>query len=193
MSQAKKNDDKKICDAALKLAALHGWGALTLNQISQATKLSVPQIKKRFSDTNGILPAIVGQFDRETKAALGKTATGTTPHDRLFEIMIARFDVLQKHRAALLRIITEVKRNPSLARHIFPSQIKTMKTMLDLAKLKQTGPKELLATFGLYTIFILTLHTWERDESKDMSKTMSALDRYLRRAEKLADILLRTF
>ncbi|HEU0117189.1 MAG TPA: TetR/AcrR family transcriptional regulator [Alphaproteobacteria bacterium] len=185
------NLEKKICDAALKCAATHDWASVTLAMIAKAVKLSPTQVTKLFSTTGDILPALVRQTDAEVANSVGKLHG--TPHDKLFEVMMARFDYLQTHRDAILNIMGSVKRDPSLARHLLPAGASSMQAMLALAGLKQDEPKNILAVTGLLAIYAIVLCVWERDESDDMAKTMAALDRHLRRAGKLADILFRAF
>lgn len=68
-----------------------------------------------------------------------------------------------------------------------------MQRMLAFAGIKVDGLKQLLATTGLLAIYGASLHSWERDESKDMAKTMVALDRHLRRADKLTEFCFTHF
>ncbi len=190
MRKTKPNVEKKIVDTALRLAASHPWNRITPEQIAKAVKIPPAQVKKLFPDKNLILPAIVRQIDAEVARAAGKVSRGT-PHDRLFEVMMARFDILQARRRGILGIMAEVKRDPSLIRILLPAQAKSMQHMLALAGLKPEGIKEVLATGGLLAVYAAALWCWERDDTTDMSRTMATLDRHLRRAGKSADILFR--
>jgi AcrR family transcriptional regulator len=192
---AKKKPDirKKLVTAALGLAASHAWERLTLEQIAKAAKVSATETKKLFPNVNDVLVALVARVDDEVATAIRRPLSKGTARDRLFEVMMARFDILQKHRSAFLKIIAAIKRDPSLARILLPAQTQAMQKMLTLAGLKQDGVKQLMATTGLMVIYGASLHGWERDESKDMARTMAALDRYLRYADKGAEILFRTF
>jgi AcrR family transcriptional regulator len=192
MAKTKPNFEKKICEAVLKLATRQAWGSLTLGQIAKATKIPVSQLKKLFADTNALLPALVDYISLQTASSVGTPDLSAAAHDRLFEVMMARFDVLQLHRKAILNIIAETKRNPSLVRHLLPAQSEAMQLMLSLAGFQSAGPKQSLAITGLLVIYGVVLWSWEKDESADMSKTMARLDRYLRFAEKGAKILFRT-
>jgi AcrR family transcriptional regulator len=186
------NAEKKICDVVLGLAARHGWNTLTLEQIAKAAKLSPATMREYFSAKDQILPAIVRQIDREVIAAVGKSGPKGEPHDRLFEVMMARFDALQSHRAGILAILDGLRADPASARLIAPAQWQSMQAMLDLAAMKTgEGPKASLATAGLLGIYYWTLCCWRRDETRDMAKTMAALDRGLRRAGRVAEIIFR--
>ncbi|MDX2027360.1 MAG: hypothetical protein SFW62_01840 [Alphaproteobacteria bacterium] len=189
--KATTNIEKKLTDAALKLAARREWNLLTLEEIARTAKLPLAQVKKLFPGTDAILPAIVGSMDAQTAAAFGKAGPQGAPHDRLFEVMMARFDALQEHRRAILGIIASARRNPKLARPLLPAQLQAMEKMLTLARLKPGGPAAPLAAAGLLAVYAFALCSWRGDNSSDMAKTMAALDRALRHAGKAAEILFR--
>lgn len=185
------NTEKKICDAALKLAARRGWNSVTLEDIARAATLSPAQVKKNFPDTASILPALVRQTNAKTADALGKAGPHGAAHDRLFEVMMARFDILQENRRAILNIMADIRRDPRPLRFLLPAETEAMRRMLTLARLTPEGPGEPLAVAGLLGVYGFALCTWQRDSSPDMSKTMAALDKALRQAGKLAEILFR--
>ena len=58
--------------------------------------------------------------------------------------------------------------------------------MLEAAGISASGPFGLLRTKGLLAVWLAALRVWLADDSNDLSRTMAALDRYLRRAERLA-------
>jgi hypothetical protein len=67
-----------------------------------------------------------------------------------------------------------------------------MGTMLDLADLKPEGLREAMAYTGLMAVYYRALCVWRHDETADMAKTMAALDRALKQAESVAEIIFRT-
>jgi AcrR family transcriptional regulator len=193
MPKTQNDTHTKLVTAALKLAASHDWKQITLEQAAKAAKVPAAQAVKLFPTANDLLTAIVARIDGETAASVGKPLTQGTAHDRLFEVMMARFDVLQKHRPAIRRIIAATKHDPSLACILLPAHKEAMRKMLALSALKEEGIKEALAIAGLLAIYAASLYSWERDDTKDMAQTMAVLDRNLRRADKLATLLFRAF
>src|SRR5208283_4486841 len=96
--------DKKIAEAALQLAASRGWRGVTLEHIAKATKIPQTRIKALYADRDAILPLLVDFISAKAISVLSKPDKTSPPHDRLFERMMARFDVLQEHRKAILSI-----------------------------------------------------------------------------------------
>ncbi|MFY9287636.1 MAG: TetR family transcriptional regulator [Alphaproteobacteria bacterium] len=183
--------ENKIAKAALQLLAKNSWQALTLEQIAKAAKVSTQKIKKTFSHKNDLLPAFIRYMDQETASHISKPSLRAPPHDRLFDVLMTRFEILQKHRTAILKLADEVKRDPSLLRLTLPTEIKAMQKVLHLAGLHEEGPQELIATTGLLALYGIVLCTWQNDQTHDLSKTMATLDRHLRYAGKIADIIFR--
>ncbi len=191
MPSKPKNSEAKICEASLKLAAQKTWSSLTLEQIAKAAKIPLAQMQKQFAGKNQIVAALIRYADEQTAASIGKTDPRAAPRDRLFAILMARFDVLQNHRKAILTILDAVRSDSSLACLILPAHWHSMRKMLELARLDSTGIQEQAVTAGLVGIYYRVLWAWRQDQTTDMAKTMAALDQALRLAGRLAEILLR--
>lgn len=177
--------------AALRLAAERNWQNIAPEQIAKTAKVSPTEFKKTFTDKSQILPMLVHYISDETEAAVGKPSAKSAPYDRLLDVLMTRFEILQKHRKAILNLTEYLKHDPKAACLLVPAEAEAMRTALDLAGLKQPQTQEIVSVAGLLLIYGLTLCTWQKDESKDLSKTMATLDRNLRRAEKVAEILFR--
>jgi AcrR family transcriptional regulator len=190
-TKTKTNPEFKIAEAALRLAARQGWDRLTLEAVAHAAKMSLTQMKKLFSDKNDLLPTIVRLIDRKMLAALGKPNSQATAHDRLFEALMARIDVLQTHRRAITGIMDASKRDPHIIWQLLSPQTSAMRGVLEYTGLKPETICEPFVIAGLLGVYGLTLCTWRQDTSPDMSKTMAALDRHLRRAAGVSEILFR--
>src|ERR1700722_1720491 len=192
MPKPKPDLEDKITLAALRLIAGHGWKALTLDAVARAAKIPAAAVRKIFATTYDILPAIVHVVTRQTETALGKPDSRASSHDRLFEVMMTRFDVLQKHRKAVLVLMAAARGDSKMMYALAQAQGRAMQDMLALAGLSlSAGPRQqgLAAAAGLGPVYHATLWVWRNDETLDMAKTMAALDRYLRWAGRVAEIL----
>ena len=190
---AKKQPDlnDKIATAALQLAAKHGWDKVTLEQIGKAAKIPTSQMRHVATDKDAVLGIIVKRTDAMVKKHFAKTKPDGSPRDRLFDVMMARFDVLQSDRKAFVSIMASVRKNPAAAKTLLPALTQSMKSALEHAGISSTSPTYPASVAGLGIIHGLTACTWVRDESKDLSKTMAVLDKLLSQAERLLDIFCR--
>lgn len=191
MAKTKPNIQQKIYTSTLKLASSHEWSTLQLEQIARQAKISLAEIKKYYATTDDILPEIVDDFSQKVSLTVGKLSPNTPIKDRLFEIFMARFDLLQQNRSAILNILTYVKKNPARAATLLKAQQQAMTSMFKLTRHNPSTIQPLISA-SLLVVFVLTVATWQHDQSADMSKTMATLDRHLRYANKLAEIILRS-
>ncbi|MBI1272599.1 MAG: TetR family transcriptional regulator [Alphaproteobacteria bacterium] len=184
-SNNRNNGDDRLFKTVLALAARHGWAALTMAQIARAAKTSTAKLKQRFPGKADLLRAIIGHFD--TMMCKGK-AEGDTMRDRLFDILMRRFELMQPHRTGITRIMDEAREDPSLLCTIAPALRGTVLAALRAAgeggngTIKGKLGSETKAA-GLGMVCLYAGFAWHNDTSRDLAKTMAALDRGLGYAE----------
>jgi len=175
--------------AALDLAAEKGWDKTGFQDIARRCKCTLADLNEIFEDRGDILAAYERQIDRRVLAQIGKPDLTTSERDRLFDVMMERFDVLNEDRAAAVSILKSFRTDPKQAVIGIPHLGKSMLWMLEAAGIDANGAKGALTAFGLIGVYLYTLKAWMDDDSEDQSKTMAALDKALGRAEKLASLL----
>jgi AcrR family transcriptional regulator len=186
--KAKKADPAShVIDVALTLAAEKGWRDLALADIAAAAKLSLAELYALYPSKSAILAAYSRDIDR---AVLAEAEPPVGPvKDRLFDLLMRRFDKLDAHKAGMTRIAEDTGRDPlslvcSLAR-----LDRSMAAMLEAAGISAGGLRGVIRVKGLAAVYLAGLRAWFRDDSADKAKTMAALDRALSRADRLASRL----
>ncbi len=188
MAKRQQKDTKvKIIEAALKLAAEKGWAHVTLADIAKANKLSLAALHEHFEDKTDILAGFSRMVDGRVLAGIAETDPETSPRDRLFDILMERFDVLNEYRPGLVSVLNSFKSDPKQLVIGLPHVCKSMNWMLEAAGMDTLGLRGAARLAGLSGIYIKNLRVWAGDESPDMGKTMAALDKDLSRAESLAN------
>jgi AcrR family transcriptional regulator len=179
------SDNARICAAALRLAATVDWEKTTLDAVAKAAKIVPATLKKRFAIPCDLVPIIAEEIDREAFKAAGKISG--TPHDVLFDLLMVRFDVMQKNRKAVLSMESAARRDRNLACALACATWDGAYRIVDAAKL--TTPPRVILAAGLAAVYTCAFIAWRKDESRDMAKTMATLDRALRWAGKAAELL----
>jgi AcrR family transcriptional regulator len=174
----------RIIDAALSLAAREGWQGLSLGDIAKEARLPLSAIYSRFGGKAAILDAFVHRVDRAVLAGPAPDRDGSA-RDRLFEVLMRRFDALTPHKKGLLAIARDVSRDPVSWLCGSQALSRSMAWMLEAARIEGGGPWGPFRVNGLALIYLNAFRTWLRDDSADMARTMAALDRGLRQAESL--------
>ena len=181
----------RVIDAALALAAATGWRQLGLDQIAAEAGLTLAELRSVFPSKAAILTGFVRRTDERVLAGgkAGDEDGDGTARDRLFDVLMRRFDVLQPDRSAVRAIIRDSLCDPLAVLCQGPMLLCSMASMLEAAGLSSAGPIGALRTKGLALVYLIALRAWLKDDSADLAKTMAALDRGLRQAEKMAAFL----
>src|SRR4030081_1459719 len=112
-----------------------------------------------------------------------------TARDRLFDVMMRRYDALRPPPAGLGAVRRARPRDPLLARSMGPALRRSMAAMLEAASVPSDGLGGALRQNGLLAIHYAVSRVFDRDETTDLSKTMAALDSRLKMAERWAQFL----
>ena len=175
--------------AALDLAAEKGWDKTGLQDIAKRCKCSLADLNEIFEERGDILAAYERQIDRKVLSQIGKPDLSTPERDRLFDVLMERFDILGEDRAAVVSILKSFRLDPKQAVIGIPHLGKSMLWMLEAAGIESSGIKGAMTALGLIGVYLYTLKAWMDDDSDDQSRTMVALDKALGRAETLAGFI----
>jgi AcrR family transcriptional regulator len=172
---------ERILDAFLELAAERDLGAIGLIDIAERAGVTLANLRDFYSGKGAMLADFARRIDQ---AALEKgAAEGDTARDRLFDMMMRRFDALIPHRAAIKRIAAAACRDPILARKLHRLGRRSQVWMLEAAGIHRTGIAQGIAVEGALLVHADAMRAFLDDEP-DLSRTMAAVDRGLTRGER---------
>jgi AcrR family transcriptional regulator len=175
--------DQRIIDAMLTLVLEKGWMRVGLADIASEAKVSLAELHEHYGSKIAILAACMKRVDHTVLAGTGKASDSETVRDRLFDIMMRRFDALKPDKAAISALLRDVTRDPPTALFLACRAKRSMRWMLEAAGVPTGGLLGKVQTKGLLAIYMATLRVWLQDDSEDMGKTMAFLDKRLSRAE----------
>ncbi|WP_428532706.1 hypothetical protein [Rhodopila sp.] len=175
--------DTALVTAAFRLAGDEGWRGLNVAKAARAAGLSVAEARGRFPSRTTILMRFGRLADQ---AALLDAPDDGPVRDRLFDLLMRRFDVLQTHRAGVKALLRYLPTDPPTALLLASATQRSMRWMLQGAGITATGVSGALQERGLLAIWLWAMRAWERDETEDLSGTMAAVDSALQRADRLA-------
>ena len=177
-------DSDKIIDAALACIARQGWRRLSLADIAAEAGLPILRVYRLFSSKPAILCGFFRRIDEAVLAAPPEGEPDERPRDRVFDLLMRRFDALQPHRAALDVLARELPTDPLAALAAGAGLLRSMRWMLEAAGISGEGLGGAVAVKLTAAAYLATLRVWRRDESPDLAPTMAALDRRLRGIER---------
>lgn len=176
-------------DAALVLAQARAWNLITLSDIAIKSKIPLADFYDYFEDRSDILVMYGRRIDKQVLEAFPVFDVQENPRDRLFDILMERFDVLNENRAALLSILSSFKLDPKQAVISLPHLCRSMTWMLEASDISTSGIKGAIRVAGLTGVYLRVLKVWMRDDTPDMAGTMAALDKSLGKVDRFASLL----
>lgn len=189
-SAARKPARDRIIAAALDLAAQEGWRRVSLRRIAETAGVSLAELCAQFSSKAAIIGGFLAAIDEQVLTG-GDVDMDEPVRDRLFEVLMRRFDAMEPHRDGIDAVIRGSIGDTEAALCVLPRFLCSMGWMLEAAGVSSAGISGLLRTKGLAVITLGALWAWLGDDTPDRSRTMAALDRGLRRAEWLIGLARR--
>lgn len=171
--------DRAFVGAVFARAGLVGWADVTLAEAARDAGLAMARVRRRFPSKAAVLLRFGTLAD---EAALAGATIEGGAREKLFDMLMNRFEVLQSHRGGVLALLTALRTDPATALFLYTATIGSMRWLLDAAGVPAQGLTGQLRVHGLTAIWLYALRAWERDESPDLSGTMAAIDRGLDRA-----------
>jgi AcrR family transcriptional regulator len=170
----------------MRLAAEHDFNDIGLADIAAEAEVPLAELRRNFDGKLAILAAFSRRIDEQV---LDKgAAEGEGARDRLFEILMRRFEALVPYRPALRRLIRSARRDLRLARSLHRVARRSQMWMLVGADIHKGGLVGRIAVEGavlaysdVFSVFL--------DDDDDLARTMARLDRSLRRGERAMEWL----
>ncbi len=179
--------ETKLVAALWQVVAAEGWQGLTMHRLAGAAGLPLAEVRRLVPSRLHLLK-LHGRAMDAAALASGGTPQGS-PRDRVFDVLMRRIDAMQPHRAGLLRLFEDVKRDPLLGLLLLAELPGSMAWMLEAAGLSPAGLPGLLRVKGTTAVWLATVRAWANDETQDLAPTMAALDKALDQAERVARTL----
>ena len=174
---------RDLARAALGVAGRKPWRTATLAELAG-------EVSRPVSDFYG---ATLGEaqdcaeeaFDRAIAQDADQLDPSQTVRDRLFELIMRRFEAMEPHRAAVLAMEAGQDRDPILLAAAHQRHVRCARWVLALAGLEADGMTGQARAQGLGVIVGQARAAWRGDDAGDFAKTMASLDKNLRRAEEM--------
>jgi len=173
---------EKIIDALMGLAAEKRWDDITITDIADRAGVTLSQFRDCFPSKGAVLGGFSRRIDKLVLEG-GGPAAGESDKDRLFDVLMRRFDAMTPYKPALKNINEWAMGDPLALPALNQLALNSLRFMLEGAGLSSEGPVGALKLQGLALAWTHVFHTWLSDDSADAAKTMAALDKELARGE----------
>lgn len=177
--------EQRALEAFAALALEHGWRGVTMAAVAREAGLSFAALYRHFPDKTSLLRGLSRRIDAAVLED-GAADPAEPARDRLFEVMMRRYDALLPWRDALARLAEDLPRDPLAVLALRPAVHRSMAAMLEAAGIDSAGLVGTLRVNGLAALHAAVMRVWFTDDTADLSRTMAALDRRLKGAERWA-------
>lgn len=179
------SDRDRIVDAFMEVIAQNGWSGARLEQVAKVAQRDIAEVVGSVGDRWDALRAYRRRIDLEALGAVMGDDSSSV-RDRLFDLLMARFDAMQAQRPAIEQLVRSTRRDPGLAAFFARELPKSFRRLADAAGVDTGGYFGPLRVRALAMLNLVVMRTWLDDETSDLSRTMKALDERLARAERCA-------
>src|SRR5438552_3879985 len=157
------SDSDRIIDAALACIARQGWCRLSLADIAAEAGLPILRVYRLFSSKSAILRGFFRRIDEAVLAAPPEGEPDERPRDRVFDLLMRRFDALTPYKAAIEVLGRELPTDPLAALAAGAGLLRSMRWMLEGAGISGEGLRGIVAVKLTAAAYVATARVWRRD------------------------------
>ena len=180
-------DREAVFKAAMVLASQGSWGGCRLSEIAELAGVAPGELERVYSDKTALLVDFATFLDGASEASLDTALPDPDipVRERLMEVLLHRFDVMEPYQAGIAALLRRVPTDPALVLGGYRSARRSMAQTLTAVGLSPFGLAGGLRQSGLMLVFLDCLKVWVDEADRGLPATMRRLDERLRLAENL--------
>lgn len=183
LDEAEATLRRRVALVAMEIAARDGWRRVGPVGVAKEAGLDLAAYYRRFPERADLLAAVSRIADEAVLSEDAEPAADESARDRLFDVLMRRFDALLPFRNGLAAVYRGLRHEPLTALAFASVVRRSMGWMLRAARLDADGAGAPLRVAGLCAVYLRVFPVWLGDETPDLARTMAALDGALRRVE----------
>lgn len=179
--------DKKfnLINKAFKIIEKIGWESFSFHKLAEEEKISVLDVNKVLKTKTILLREFSLMIDSGVEKNFDlKDLENSSTKDNLFELIMLRLELMTPYKKALYNIIDAFKNDLSAYKTVSCTIHSSLDFYLELTNSYDGSFLDGLKKNTLLIIYARTFMTWMNDNSDEMTKTMSELDKMLSFSER---------
>ena len=184
MAAARRDRSARIVDAALAIIVEDGWPAVSLDAVAVRSGIARDEVYRLTPSPASMLDLFARRLDLAVAESASLEPEGddeATVRDRLFDVLMRRFDALAPYRGAIGVLARSLPRDPATVAATLPQAHRSFALMLREAGIEVSGLRGRLRVAALLGLWLAVQRVWLHDDGADNAATMAALDRHLER------------
>jgi len=173
----------KIIEESFLFIEKIGWEEFSIEKFAEKYKYKISEVKNFIGNKNDLLIEFSKMIDEKVELNIDlEEFENSNVKDNIFELIMMRFDAMTPFKSGLKKIIKEIK-NPIILKDISQNILASMDFYLEFSNAYDDSIFDIIKKKSLFLIYSFCFKAWLNDDSKELSKTMSELDRLLNYAE----------
>ena len=178
----------ELIDRSFMIIDKDGWEEFSFKKLAYEKKIDVSKINQFFGSKKQLLKEFSKMIDlRVEKEFDFKSLEDSSTKDNLFELIMLRLDHLQPYKNSLKKIIVSISKSPSMLKSVSENVSDSLDFYLELTKAYDNSYFDLFKKKTILLIYSYIFKVWLDDNSEELSRTMSELDKVLSLSEKVAN------
>ncbi len=179
----------RIIEGFLALLAEKPIEDIGFGAIAERSGVSLAECRAEFGSVMAVLAGHMKDIDRKVLASDDGDMGEESPRERLFDVLMRRFELLAPHRPAIRSLMRSACRNPGLALALNGFAARSQAWMLNAAGIDTAGLKGAIRAQGLTLLYARVTRVWLQDDDPGLARTLAALDRELARGQRWVGFL----
>ena len=176
----------KIIEESFLLIDKIGWEEFSMQKFADFNKYKITEVTNFINNKNDLLVEFSKMIDEKVELNIDiEEFENTDVKDNIFELIMMRFDAMTPFKGGLKKVINEIK-SPFILKEISQNILESMDFYLEFSNAYDDSIFDIIKKKSLFLIYTYCFKAWLNDDSQELSKTMSELDRLLNYAEKFS-------
>jgi ubiquinone biosynthesis protein COQ9 len=171
-----------ILDAWLTVIATDGWASARIDAVAECDGTTTAAVAAALPDRWAALTAFGRALDVSALAEAGVDREASV-RDRLFSVLMARFDAALDHRDVARILAAAAPRDPGLAAFMALGVVQSVARLAAAAGVATGGFIGPVRVQALTVLYLAVARVWLTDDTPDLAATMKELDTRLAQAE----------
>lgn len=173
----------QLVDSLLDALLTRSFHDMTLRQIAADAEMPLAEVLMQVSTKMELLESYAARVDREVLAEDDPDMADEPVRERLFDVLMRRYDALLPNKLSLIQLERDARRDPALGVALIRIVSSSMKRMAVSAHVETDGLKGAMVLAGMMQVHGRVMRVWLDEEDKGQALTMAELDKALRQAE----------
>ncbi|MEM6711257.1 MAG: TetR/AcrR family transcriptional regulator [Pseudomonadota bacterium] len=187
-----KTETKAVVDAFMTALITTSYENISLRQVAETAKVPFPKMLGVFTSKIDLIAAFAQRVDEAVLADDDPEMLEEPPRERLFDVLMRRYDALLPHKLALIQLERDARREPALGLALVRIVSTSMEKMAAAADVSLDGARGRVVMGGLLQVHARVMRVWLKESDEGQALTMAELDKALRQAERRMNDIDRT-